>query len=334
MLTLKTGGYDHNATEVRAYLVPLGITPPELSGGGIPSDYDSYSYASVIRTALVPTSIAVSPTSLSMQDGDIANLSATCLDQNNNPITGVSFGWSSDNSAYAAVDSSGVVTAVTPGTANIIVTCGSLTTSVPVTVSAFTYPQIVISSVPPIGSNGNISGKVGPGWQGYKVAVLLNVYGGWWTKPTFKSPLTKIGSEKWSARLTTGGSDAYGSEVRAYLIPIGVSMPLCSGGLIPASYDQYTYDDVVRPWPALSSVRVTPSSVKLISGQSSSLTAKAYGGNVQIPASFSWTSANSAVASVDQNGFVQANSHGSTKITVIASTSDRTRKITVNVNVK
>jgi uncharacterized protein YjdB len=68
--------------------------------------------------------------------GDTTQLVATARDGNGNPISGATFTWSTDNAAVATVDASGLVTAVSPGTANISASSGGQTGSVAITVQA------------------------------------------------------------------------------------------------------------------------------------------------------------------------------------------------------
>ncbi|MXY48475.1 MAG: hypothetical protein F4Y38_04140 [Gemmatimonadetes bacterium] len=49
--------------------------------------------------------------------GQTLQINATVLDQDNNPLTGAIVVWSSNNPAVASVSSSGLVTAVSGGTA-------------------------------------------------------------------------------------------------------------------------------------------------------------------------------------------------------------------------
>src|SRR4051812_3454954 len=54
--------------------------------------------------------------------GETANASVTLRDANGNDLTGRAVSWSSSNAGVASVNSSGVVTAATAGSANIIAT--------------------------------------------------------------------------------------------------------------------------------------------------------------------------------------------------------------------
>jgi exo-beta-1,3-glucanase (GH17 family) len=99
---------------------------------------------------------------------------------------------------------------------------------------------IEFTYVPPYGSFENLRGQVWHVRPGdYKVAVYIDVGGGWWTKPYFSSPLTSIWPDgSWTCDITTGGVDQSATAIVAYLIPNGYSPPLMSGGsTLPAELE-------------------------------------------------------------------------------------------------
>jgi alpha-tubulin suppressor-like RCC1 family protein len=69
--------------------------------------------------------------------GDTTRLSATVLDDQNRPVPGVEFTWSSDNPSAATVDQSGLVQAIGLGSATITVTAGELSASTVIAVERF-----------------------------------------------------------------------------------------------------------------------------------------------------------------------------------------------------
>ena len=74
----------------------------------------------------VLTTISITPLTATVAPGLTQQLSATALDQNGNSIS-ATFAWSSSNTAVATVDSTGLVTAIASGTANITAQSGSVT---------------------------------------------------------------------------------------------------------------------------------------------------------------------------------------------------------------
>ncbi len=91
-------------------------------------------------------------------------------------------------------------------------------------------PGIEITAIPPYGTSQYLQGRVGcvvP--ADYRVAVYIFVEG-WWTKPTFASPLTPIQPDgTWSTNVTTGGCDSLATRFAAVLLPVGVTPDLLSG---------------------------------------------------------------------------------------------------------
>jgi exo-beta-1,3-glucanase (GH17 family) len=88
-------------------------------------------------------------------------------------------------------------------------------------------PTIALTVVPPIGSSDDLEGQV---LHVFAVAVYIEVFGGWWTKPTFANPLTSIPPDGyWIADITTGGSDTSASRIAAFLVPFDYDPPSRSG---------------------------------------------------------------------------------------------------------
>ncbi|MEI7900194.1 MAG: hypothetical protein WCK89_08070 [bacterium] len=85
-------------------------------------------------------------------------------------------------------------------------------------------------------------------YPAHGVAVYIYV-GGWWTKPAFANPLSTVRTNgMWTCDITTGGSDAYATQLAAYLVPTNYSPPLAEGwAQLPTALDSN----------AVASVRVT-----------------------------------------------------------------------------
>jgi len=90
---------------------------------------------------------------------------------------------------------------------------------------------IDFTHVPPYGSFELLEGRVQcvvP--TDFKVAVSIKVRGGWWTKPYWDEPLTRVDPNgSWQCDITTGGIDEQATEIAAFLVPSGYSPPLMSG---------------------------------------------------------------------------------------------------------
>jgi len=83
----------------------------------------------------VVTTVTVAPPSASIVAGTTVSLQATVKDQNGNTMSGQTVGWSSDNTAAATVNSSGVVTGVAAGSATITATVSGKTGTSSITVT-------------------------------------------------------------------------------------------------------------------------------------------------------------------------------------------------------
>ena len=85
----------------------------------------------------VATSLTISPASAQPEGiGETVQFTAEVRDQNGNAMPDVSVAWSSDAAGVAAVDASGLVTAVGAGTATVTATAGALSASATVTIEA------------------------------------------------------------------------------------------------------------------------------------------------------------------------------------------------------
>ncbi len=76
------------------------------------------------------------------------------------------------------------------------------------------------------------------------VYIFIDNAGGWWTKPSFASPLTAINQfdSTWTTDITTGGIDEYATRIIAFLVPDFFNPPLLGGiPLIPDTLFQYPY---------------------------------------------------------------------------------------------
>ena len=91
------------------------------------------------------TSIAVNPTSLSINAGQQSQVTARVLDQAGTEMTGQSVQWNSSNGAAAQVSATGLVTAIAPGTTTISAVSNGLSASAAVTVVTVPVASVQIS---------------------------------------------------------------------------------------------------------------------------------------------------------------------------------------------
>ncbi|MDE2825366.1 MAG: Ig-like domain-containing protein [Gemmatimonadota bacterium] len=109
-------------------VVSNGTAQIRATSGGVSAD------ANVMVTQ-VAASVAIAPTSATLaQLGENIQLEAAVYDSGNAPIPGASVTWSSSNPLVATVSATGLVTAVSNGTARITAESESVTSSIEVVV--------------------------------------------------------------------------------------------------------------------------------------------------------------------------------------------------------
>lgn len=109
-------------------VVSGGIAQIKATSGGV-------SAVANVQVAQVAVRVAIAPTSVTLALlGESVQLEAEAYDSGNAPIPGASVTWSSSIPAVATVSSTGLVTAVSNGTARITAESESVTSSIEVVV--------------------------------------------------------------------------------------------------------------------------------------------------------------------------------------------------------
>ncbi|HEY6390463.1 MAG TPA: glycosyl hydrolase family 17 protein [Bryobacteraceae bacterium] len=108
-------------------------------------------------------------------------------------------------------------------------------------------PSVALTFVAPVGDSRPVYGNVlhvRP--ADYKIALYIQVFGNWWTKPFFNQPLTSIQSDgTFFSPIVTGGSDAQSTRVHAFVVPNGYNPPLLAGSsTLPAELTQNSVANV------------------------------------------------------------------------------------------
>lgn len=111
--------------------------------------------------------------------------------------------------------------------------------------------SIEFTFVPELESFNNLIGRVcNASYENHAVAVYIYV-NGWWTKPTFRNPVTFIERDGFfECDITTGGYDIYASKIAAFLIPAGYNPPLLGNNRVlpPELYENAVdYIEINRP---------------------------------------------------------------------------------------
>jgi len=256
------------------------------------------------------SSINLSSSSLSLYVGDTSTLSATVLPEN---ATDKTYTWSSNNTAVATVNASGLVTAVSAGTATITATANDgsgVTSSCSVTVN---QPIIMINSIDvspsyltlDIGGTTVLSAIVTPSnatnknvtWSSNNTAVAtVNASG----------LVTAVGAG--TVTITATATDGSGASSSCLVI-------------------------VNTPVILVSSINLSSSSLILEVGGTSTLSATVLPENAT-DKTYTWSSSDAAVATVSSAGLVTAVSAGTAIITATANDgSGKVAICSVTVNV-
>ncbi|MCY4573137.1 MAG: Ig-like domain-containing protein [Gemmatimonadetes bacterium] len=247
-----------------------------------------------VRVSQVLVLFEVSPsTGTLVSFGETLQLDARPLDANNNVIPGVSVEWSSADASVATVDGDGLVTAVANGNVDVTATGRGSTATAAVTVDqqaarvdvsplANTFPALgdtVRLTAEPFDANGNAVVDADLEWSSTDQAVAAVDSTGL---------VTAIGNG--NASITATAGDASGAA------DVTVSQVLVGVGIVPANKTLFALGDTVRLMAA---------------GRDAN-------GNAMGSFSFTWSSENEAVATVDAAGLVTAVRTGGTDILAVS----------------
>src|SRR5437867_3099923 len=239
-------------------------------------------------------SVLVTPAVGSVLIGAGVQLTATPQDGNGNPLSGRVVNWSTSNAAVATVNSSGFVTGVAAGAANVTATSEGQNGTSAVTVS--TVPVASVSVSPPTAAPKDASGNPLSGrsvnWATSNAAVATVSVTGLVT-----------GKAAGSATITATSEGQSGtSAVTVTQVPV-------------------------------ASVAVTPASASIQVGQTLQLAAtpKDASGNPLSGRTVTWASNNVAVSTVTGSGLVTGTSQGSATITATSEGKNGTAAITVTI---
>src|SRR5213079_1429559 len=101
--------------------------------------------ASITVTDIPVTSVDVTPPTATVQAGQTVQLTATPKDVNGTALSGRAVTWSSSNTSVATVNSSGLVSGVTPGSATITATSEGKSGTASVTVTQVPVATVSVS---------------------------------------------------------------------------------------------------------------------------------------------------------------------------------------------
>ena len=259
----------------------------------------------IITVAQETATIGITPAAATLKAiGQTLQLTATVQDTNNNPITGATVTWKSNNPTVVSVNSSGLVNALTNGQATVTVTSGGKSATATIIV-AQASTTIAIS---PISVNLTALGDT--------VQLTATV------RDANNNPLPGA-SVSWSS----------GSPSVATVNTQGLVTARGSGTTtITATSGSRTGTAAITVVQLPNTIVITPASATLFAiGETVQLHATVKDEKAQtVPgATVTWQSSNTAVASVNPSGLVTARGSGTATITATSGGKTATATITV-----
>ncbi len=272
---------------------------------------------SQITVSAVPpppvASVTVSPSPASVVDGATLQLTATAFDAQGNPLAGRAITWTSDNGAVASVSGSGLVRGESPGMTTVRATSEGRTGASQVTVTAAPPPPVATVTIAPA------SASVVDGNTVQLVATARDAQGNTLTGRT-------IG---WSSDHVAIASVTGAGLVRGES-PGATTIRAISEGQTGTAQITVT----ALPPPPVSTVTVTPSTASVVDGNTAQLSATTRDaqGNVLTGRVVTWSSDNTAIATVSGTGLVRGEAAGTTTVRATSEGQTGTSQITVTGN--
>ncbi|HSQ29801.1 MAG TPA: Ig-like domain-containing protein [Gemmatimonadaceae bacterium] len=270
----------------------------------ITATIDGKDGTAAITVSNVPVaSVALQPPGANMAKGSSIQFSAVVKDANGTIVTGRVVTWSSSNTSVVIVDASGIASAVGAGTATVSATCEGVTGTAPVTVSIITVASVTVTPSP---------ASVSTGGTVTLTATVKDASGNVLTGQIVAWSTSNPG-------IATVSSTGVVTGVAAGTVTITAS----SGGKSGTSTVTVTTAPV-------GSVTVSPSSTTIIIGQSTTLTAtvKDINGNT-VSRAVTWSSSNTAKATVNSSGVVTSVDTGKVTITATSEGVSGTASVTI-----
>ena len=263
----------------------------------------------VVPVPPVPVaSVAVSPSSPSVQVGATTQLSAVTRDANNNVLTARVVTWSSGNSGVATVDANGLVSGVAAGTTSITASSEGKTGSSAVTVTVVPVASVSVTLA---------SASISTGSTTQATATLRdannNILAG--RAVTWSSGNTAVATVNGNGLVTGVGAGT-------------ASITAASEG--KTGNASLTVTVTVVP---VASVSVSLASSSISTGASTQATAtlRDANNNVLTGRVVTWSSGNTAVATVNGNGLVTGVGAGTTSITATSEGKTGNASVTVTL---
>ncbi len=246
------------------------------------------------------SSVSVTPSSASLEVGGTQQFSASTRSSDGTTVSGVTISWSSSNISVVTISASGLATAVAAGTATIRAT-GNGISSTPVTITVTDSPVVTIT--------------IEPSSQTINIGDML----------TFTATaLARGGSERDNVGFTWTSSDTsvvkIGTSGVATAVGAGTSMIRAAAEGITSSPVTVAVNEPEPSTPMVARVEVSPSTMTLEVGGTFQFMATALtsDGMTISDVTYTWSSDDTEVATMDETGLVTAIAAGTAMITASA----------------
>jgi uncharacterized protein YjdB len=249
-------------------------------------------------------SIALSPSAITGIPGNTTQVSAALADANGVAVTGVTVSWSSSNTAVATISSSGLVTLVKQGAATIKASAGGVTATIGATVNAAPVASLALTPTSITGVPGNTT---------QESAVAKDASGNTVSGQT----VSWASSDATIANVSSSGLVTLKKQ--------GSTTITGSDGSISATVA------VTVNAPPVAAIALSPTTVTGVPGNTAQLSAvpEDASGNALSGISLTWTSSNTAIATVS-GGTVSLVKQGTATITVAGGGVSAAATVTVN----
>lgn len=295
-----------------ALVSSTGLVAGQSAGTATVTATSGSAHTTVAVTVTLPpaNAVVVSPSTVALLITQQQQLTGTVTDASGNPIPNQTITWQSNNTNVATVSGSGLVTAVSPGTATITASSGSVSGTAQVTVSLVPVRRVTVTPDAVSFTQGDAGTQL--------TVALLDSAG---------NTLSLTGHTiSWSSN-KTGVATVNGS---GFVTPGSPGQAVITATLVGSGLSA-TSTITVSPVP-VASVSVTPSPDTLTVGQQIQLTATPLdaSGNPLSGRTIVWDGSDDAIATVSSNGRVTALSPGT--MTVTATSEGKTGTATIVVN--
>ncbi len=263
----------------------------------------------VTESPPVVARVAVSPSSVMIEEGGTQQFSATAYDSDNTMISGKTFSWTSSSTSVATINSSGLATGVDAGSTTITATVDGVSGTATLTVTE-SPPVVARVTVRPSSvsiEEGGTHRFSATAYDSDNTMISGKTFA--WT-----SSSTSVATINSSGLAT--GVDAGSTTITATVDGVSGTASLT----------------VTEPPPVVARVAVSPSSVTIEEGGTQQFSATAYDSdNTMISGkTFTWTSSSTSVATINASGLATGVDAGSTTITATVDGKSGTASLTVS----